>query len=101
MDCLAVLLDPATKAFAKWLLEDDNLLEATTSLLKEKHLKAYKAVKSKGNGNVVVKPRQSRRRREWWILEDGVWYKDPFVTALRSIVKIRETQNHIPELWKT
>ena len=54
MDCLAVLLDPATKAFAKWLLEDDNLLEATTSLLKEKHLKAYKAVKSKGNDNEVV-----------------------------------------------
>ena len=47
MECLPVLLDPATKSVATWLLEDDELLHETTSLLKEKHAEAYKACKSK------------------------------------------------------
>ena len=40
MECLPVLLDPATKGFAGWLLEDPRLLFETTALLKEKHVEA-------------------------------------------------------------
>ena len=54
MDCLPVLLDPATKAFRSWLLEDNELLQVTTSLLKAKHLKAYEALNSKSNNQDVV-----------------------------------------------
>lgn len=46
MDCLPVLLDPATKMFASWLLDDDKLALDTRVLLKEKHAEAYKAWKT-------------------------------------------------------
>ena len=58
MDCLPVLLDPATKAFRSWLLEDNELLQVTTSLLKAKHLKAYEALNSKRNNQDVVEEKR-------------------------------------------
>ena len=54
MECLPVLLDPATKMFAGWLLGDAALLLETTALLKRKHLKAYKVWKCKDKPEVVV-----------------------------------------------
>ena len=53
MDCLPVLLDPATKMFATWLLDDARLVKDTTALLKEKHVEAYKAWKSKDTVEIV------------------------------------------------
>ena len=48
---LAVLLDPATKKFAKELLDEDpGLFEKTRSLLKEKHREVYHAVYGKKSG---------------------------------------------------
>jgi len=44
-DCLAVLIDPATKNFADWLLGPDLFLK-TRSLLKKKHRDAYMALKN-------------------------------------------------------
>ena len=54
MDCLPVLLDPATKMFASWLLGDEQLVKDTTALLKEKHVEAYKAWKSKDTAAEIV-----------------------------------------------
>lgn len=44
-DCFAVLLDPATKNFADWLLGPDLFLK-TRYLLKKKHRDAYMALKN-------------------------------------------------------
>mmetsp|Transcript_32277 Transcript_32277/g.67858 ORF Transcript_32277/g.67858 Transcript_32277/m.67858 type:complete len:853 (-) Transcript_32277:67-2625(-) len=41
--CLSVLLDPATKAFAEILLDEDGLFHKTRALLKEKHRDAWRA----------------------------------------------------------
>jgi len=43
-DCLAVLLDPATKNFSEWLLGRELFLE-TKNLLKTQHQEAYTALK--------------------------------------------------------
>ena len=45
-DYIAVLIDPATKPFAEWLLGRD-LCRDTTNLLRKKHQEAYKALKGK------------------------------------------------------
>ena len=46
-DCLAVLLDPATKCFTDWLLGQELALE-TTNLLRKLHVEAYTALNNKG-----------------------------------------------------
>ena len=45
-DCLAALLDPATKPFAEWLLGCD-LCRDTKNLLRKKYIEAYMALKVK------------------------------------------------------
>jgi len=52
-ECLAVLLDPSTKMFAGWLLDNEELLSATTSLLKVKHRDSYKAWKTQEGAKEV------------------------------------------------
>ena len=47
MQCVSVLLDPATKSFAANLLSEDGLYDQTLELLKEKHHAAYKAMHCK------------------------------------------------------
>ena len=59
-DCLAVLLNPSTKMFAGWLLDDGELLNLTTNLLKEKNQDSYKALKTRDMAeevNVLEEPR--------------------------------------------
>ena len=46
MECLPTLLNPATKMFAGWLLDNNALLVEATALLKTKHLEAYEAWKT-------------------------------------------------------